>query len=175
MPGEVLPNVLVHGSEGERVTRPGADVVVGRLVDRRRCRGGGEHRVDDQVDRDHVEHPVGQAGELRQDAAAESDDQRVGHLEPVDPPRVRVTQGALHDRRAHHRQRQGAGEQLFGDPLARAPWSRCRHQATPTSARGAGRTRPAAFPPSPRRQRSAATAVDCGPDLPWSRWASRSA
>ncbi len=92
-------------------------VVVGLLG--RRHRRDRQHRVDDQVDRDHVQHTLGDPGELRQIAATERQDDRVGHLEPLDPPRERLHVGALDDRGANDRQAQAVfGGDLFDAALA---------------------------------------------------------
>ena len=114
---EVLVHLPVHAVERERVARAGGDVQVAGLGDRRRCRGGREDRVHDEVDRDDVEHRVGHAGEVGQLAATERDDQRVGDLEAVDPAGERVLQRALDDARAHDGEPVLRAPQLFGGPL----------------------------------------------------------
>jgi hypothetical protein len=64
----------------------------------RRPGGDRDDGVDDEVDRDHVEHALGDAGELRQRAPAEGQDHRLGHAEALDPAGDRARQGALDDR-----------------------------------------------------------------------------
>ena len=77
-----------------------------------------KHHVHHVVDRDHVEHRVGQPRELGQRPLAVGHDQRIGHLEPVDPARERVAQRGLDDRGSHDRQRPTpAGPLLLGNPL----------------------------------------------------------
>ena len=80
--------------------------------------GGRDDRVDDVVDRDHVEDRVGQAGELGQQPAPVGHDQRVGDLEAVDPAGERMLQRALDDRGPHDRQAVAVlAPQLFGGAL----------------------------------------------------------
>ena len=90
----------------ERVPAARAHVVV-RGSPRLRGRAGDrQDRVHDDVDRDDVDDALGDAGELGDLAQAVRPDDRVGHLEAVDPPGRRVEQRALDDRRPHDRQRQ---------------------------------------------------------------------
>ena len=61
-----------------------------------------EDRVHDVVAGHDVDHRVRRRRELRQLSAAVRQDQRLGHLEALDPPRVRVQPGRLDDGRADH-------------------------------------------------------------------------
>ena len=116
---EVLVHVLVHRPERQRVARTGADVEIGGVRRLRRRGRHGKDGVDDEIDGDEVEHAVGQPRELGQDSPAVRDDQRVGHLVPVDPAGIRVRQRTFDDGRADDRQAVSAlGPQLLGDPLA---------------------------------------------------------
>ena len=114
---EVAAHVVVEVAEGERVARTRGDVEVLRLP---RCRRVGQHRDqrrDDVVDRHDVDDGVGGRGELRQLAAPVGQDQRLGHLEALDPARVRALEGGLDDARADDRHRRVLGVRL-DDPLA---------------------------------------------------------
>ena len=84
---EVLAHPLVQLVVAQRVARPRGHVEVGGLRRRWRVRGDGQHRVHDHVDRDDVDDALGDAGELGDLTQAVRADDRVGHLEPVDPTR----------------------------------------------------------------------------------------
>ena len=83
-------------------------------------RRAGEDRHDrghDVVDRHDVDDRVGGGRELGQLAAAVGQDQRLGHLEALDPAHVRPLEGGLDDARTHD----GHGvlaRMLLHDPLA---------------------------------------------------------
>ncbi len=49
---------------------------------------------DDEVDRDHVDGALGDAGELVEQAAGVGDEHRLGHAEPADPAGLRLGQSA---------------------------------------------------------------------------------
>ena len=123
--------------EGQGVALARHDLEVLGLVRLGRPRGDRECRVHHEVDRDDVEHGVGQAGEVRQLAAPVGDDQRVGDLEAVDPTRERVVQRALDDRRTNDRQAVARlRPQLFGGPLGERLGERV--DVGPAEALGAG-------------------------------------
>jgi hypothetical protein len=62
-----------------------------------------DDRRDDLVDRDDVDDRVRGRRELRQLAAAVGQDQRLGHLEALDPADVRPLEGGLDDARPDDR------------------------------------------------------------------------
>ena len=70
--------------------------------------GGGDDGGDDQVDGDDVDHTLGHAGELAQQATGVGQDDRLGHAEAADPPRSWLGQGGLDDGRSDDRQPRGA-------------------------------------------------------------------
>ena len=107
-------------------------MVVRRLS---RLRRGGADRDDgvDHVVAGHdVDHRVRRGREVGQLTPAVREDQRLGHLEALDPARVRVLPGRLHDRRPddgdpdvragldHRRLAQGLGEGVDVGPAQRA-------------------------------------------------------
>ncbi len=66
---------------------------------------GGGHGQDGrhhQIDRDDVDHPFGDAGELPQQSPGVRDDDRLGHAEAPDPAGSRFGQRRLDDRGADH-------------------------------------------------------------------------
>ena len=101
VPGEVLADVVVQLPERQGVACARAEVEVARA---RRPAGGvaahGDDRVDHQVDRHDVDDRVRGGGQLGELAAAVGQDDRVGHLEALDPARVGRGQGGLDDARA---------------------------------------------------------------------------
>ncbi len=96
-----------QGPVAQRVGRARRHLGDGRLV-----RGLARRRIDHgrhhQVDGDHVDGPLGDAGELLEQAAAVADDDGLGHAEAPDPARAGLGQGGLDDRRPHDRHRQVA-------------------------------------------------------------------
>ncbi len=167
--GEVLVHELVHRVEGERVRSSRCHVVVLRL------RFGGlagdrEGRVHDEVDRDDVEHAVGQARELGQLAAAVRDDQRVRDLEAVDPARERMLQRAP---MIEGRTTRGGDRRRPSVPprcARRTPWSACRRRSSRGSRRGCGRSRRDARAPTRRGRPRRTARPPAGPpcrSAPW--------
>ena len=131
-----------------------------------RVRGRGESRVDDEVDRDDVEHRVGKARELGQQAATVGHDQRVGDLEAVDPARERMLQRALDDGRSHHREAVAAlRPELLGGALGEGLGERV--DVGPAEALGA---RAAVVDEASCTHSTRASSLDrataCGPSLP---------
>ena len=100
--GEELLHVLQHAMDRQRVARAGAHMHV--LGDRGGARGDRNDRIDHEVHRDHVEHAVGEPGELGKKSTAVGEDERIGHLEAVDPAGERMPQRALDNRGANHGQ-----------------------------------------------------------------------
>ena len=86
-------------------------------TDRRAGGADRQDRVDHVIAGHDVDHGVRRGRELGQLAAAVRQDQRLGHLEALDPPRVRVQPGRLDDRRAHHGHLD-VGAHVGDDPLA---------------------------------------------------------
>ena len=84
-----------------------------RRVGQHGDRGG--HHV---VDRHDVGHVVGGARELGQLAAAVGEDQRLGHLEALDPAHVGLLEGGLDDARPHDRDGAALPGVGLDDPLA---------------------------------------------------------
>ena len=83
-------------------------------------RGHRDDRSDHDVDRDHVDGPFGNAGELVEQAAGVGDQHRLGHAEATDPARLRFGECRLDDRGADDRHRHGAldvGERLLAERL----------------------------------------------------------
>ena len=78
---------------------------------------GGHH----QVDGDDVDHALGDAGELLQQAPGVGDDDRLGHPEAPDPSRAGLGQGRLDDRGPHDGDGHGRRASRPG-PARRAPW-----------------------------------------------------
>ena len=77
---------------------------------------GRRHHV---VHRHDVDAGVGGGGHLGQLAAAQGEQQRLGHLEALDPPRVGREEGRLHDGGPQHRHRQpDVGGELLDHALA---------------------------------------------------------
>ena len=74
--------------------RDGPGAVLGRVG------GRGEARAGHEVDRDEVEAHRRVAREARDEPSGVGEDDRVGHLEPLDPAREGEAQGRLDDRRA---------------------------------------------------------------------------
>ncbi len=105
---EVLAHVLVELEEAQRVPVAARHVVVGGLAGRRRGRGHRQDRVHDVVDGDQVDDALRDAGELGDLAHAVGADDRVGHLEAVDPAGRRVLQRRLDDARPHDAQAEAA-------------------------------------------------------------------
>ena len=64
------------------------------------CRHGQDGRHH-QIDGDDVHDPLGDAGELTQQAARVRHDDRLRHAEAADPARAGLGDGGLNDRRAH--------------------------------------------------------------------------
>ncbi len=115
---EVLARVVVERAERERVAVAGGDVEV-----RRRARLGrrGHHGDDgrhDVVDRHDVGDVVGGARELGELATAVGQDQRLGHLEALDPARVGLLERRLDDARPHDRHPAAQPGVGLDDPLA---------------------------------------------------------
>ena len=71
--------------------------------------GGGQDGVDDTVDRDQVHQALHAPGEVRDLAPGVAEDDRLGHLEAVEPARLGLAPGALDDGRPHDRQLEVAG------------------------------------------------------------------
>ncbi|MPM18122.1 hypothetical protein SDC9_64528 [bioreactor metagenome] len=138
---EVRTDVVVQVGEGQRVPRAGVDMVEDRPAD---LWPGGTHRkggVDDHVARHDVDHRVRRGRQLGHVALAVRQDDRVGHLEALDPPGVRILQRGLHDRGPHHRDHdptahvgddalpEGLGEGVAVRPAERAgPFGAGLHQ-----------------------------------------------
>ncbi len=87
-------------------------------VRRPRVAGHGDDGRHHQVDRDDVDHALGHAGELPQQAPGVGDDDRLGHPEAADPARAGLGQGRLDDRGPDDGDRDGVP--VLGDqgPLA---------------------------------------------------------
>ena len=80
--------------------------------------GHGQHRVHHQVHRNDVHDALGEPRELGDRAPPVGQDDRLRHLEALDPPRIRVRESAFDDRRTHDRQRHTMGcRELLGGPL----------------------------------------------------------
>ena len=94
---EVLADQLVQPPEGQRVARAGRDVEVLRPARLRVGRAHRDQRVDHVVDRHDVDDRVRRRGQVGQLAAAVGQDDRLGHLEALDPARVRPDQRGLDD------------------------------------------------------------------------------
>ena len=119
MGGEPRAHVVDEGAVLQRV-----DVARRHLGDARRLLGAEGSDADDGgydvIDGDHVDRPLGHAGELLQQAAGVGDDHRLGHAEAADPTRPGFGDGRLDDRRAHDRDGHGAlrvGERLLAERL----------------------------------------------------------
>src|SRR2546426_1081993 len=81
--------------------------------------GDGEHRVYHQVHGNDVHDPLGDGRKLGNRAPAVGEDDGLGHLEALDPPRVRGGERAFHDGRTDDRKwKPDLARQLFGGPLA---------------------------------------------------------
>ena len=91
-------------------------MVVRRLAGLGRGRADGDDRIDHQVAGHDVQHRVRRGRELRQLAAAVRQDQRLGHLEALDPARVGMQPGRLDDGRPDDRDGD-LGPHLDHDPL----------------------------------------------------------
>ena len=121
----------------ERAVLERVDAAGGNLADRRRIRGAeggdGDDGGDDEIDGDHVDGALGNAGKLAEQAAAVRQDHRLGHAEPADPPGSRFRPRRLDDRRphdAHGHVAAGVDEGLFAERLGegvgvRPPDTRC--------------------------------------------------
>ena len=102
--------VMAKGDQlpvAQRVAGPGGGVHhvrAGQGASGRHCQDGRHY----QVDRDDVDYPFRDPGELPQQASGVTDDDRVGHPETPDPARVRLRKGGLDDRGPHHRHRKVA-------------------------------------------------------------------
>ena len=103
---EVLPDVFVQLEEPQGVPVAARHVVVRGLGRAAEATRHGDDRVHDVVDRDQVDDALGDTGELGDLAETVGADDRVGHLEPVDPSGRRVRQRRLDDARADDRQAQ---------------------------------------------------------------------
>ena len=90
---------VVEDLERQRVAVAAREVEVADLAGLRRVRQDRHDPRDHVVDRDDVDDRVGGGRELRQLAAAVGQDQRLGHLEALDPADVRPLQGGLDDAR----------------------------------------------------------------------------
>ncbi len=102
---EILAADVWKPAVPQRIPAARRDVIETRLGIRWRARSHRQHRVDDEVHGDDVEHGVGQAGEVLQDAPPERQDDRLGHPEAFEPAGERLGQRALDDRGPHDRQR----------------------------------------------------------------------
>ena len=103
---EVFADQVVQQAEAQRVSGAGADRVVGGRARLGLGRGRRDRRVDHEIDRDDVDHAIGDAGEVGQVAAPERQDDRLGHLEAFDPAGVRLPQCAFDNARSQHGDRQ---------------------------------------------------------------------
>ncbi len=115
---EVAAHVVVQLVEAQRVAVPRADVEVRRRAGLRRVGQDRDDRGHHVVDRDDVDDGVARGGELRQLAASVGQDQRLRHLEALDPARVGALEGGLDDARAHDRDAVTGGGVRLDDPLA---------------------------------------------------------
>ncbi len=79
----------------------GCRVVGCRVVGGKVHPGHGEDGGGHEVDGDDVDHPLGDAGELAQQAPGIGDDDGLGHAETADPAGARLGQRRLDDRRPH--------------------------------------------------------------------------
>ena len=119
MLGEPAADVVDHRPVLERIDPAG-----GHLRDRWCLLGAGtgdrDQGGDDEVDRDHVDRALRNAGELLQQAAGVRDDDRLGHPEAADPAGAGLGPRRLDDRRSHDRHRHVAlavGERLLAERL----------------------------------------------------------
>ena len=94
--------MAIQVAKEQRVTRTGTHLVVRRLSRRRRGGGSGQDRVDHDVDRNDVDDPVGRCREIRELAATEGQNDRLGHLEAFDPAGMRPGQRTFDDRGPHY-------------------------------------------------------------------------
>src|SRR3972149_7834257 len=118
MRAEVLANERVQLVILERVpVARGGVGVRGRLRQRWVPRDG-QHRVYHEIDRDDVNDALGDAGELGDVALAVGEDDRLGHLETLDPAGPRVHEGPLEDRGAKEPEREAPRrpELPYGSP-----------------------------------------------------------
>ena len=93
--------MLVDAAEGQGVPGPGGAVVV---LGPPHLGRGGAHRddgVDDVVAGNDVDDRIGRGGKFRQLPLAVGQDDRVRHLEPLDPAGMWVPQRRLDDGRTH--------------------------------------------------------------------------
>ena len=98
--GEVGADVLIDAAEGQGVPGPRRAVVELRFPHLRLGGADRDDGVDHVVAGDDVDHCVRGGRELGQLPPPVGQDDRIGHLETLDPSRMRVFQRRLHDRRA---------------------------------------------------------------------------
>ena len=99
VPVEVGAHRAVEHVERQRVAVAAGDVEVADVAGLRRVRQHRDDRGDDVVHRDDVDDGVRGRGELRELAAAVGQDQRLRHLEALDPADVRLLERGLDDAR----------------------------------------------------------------------------
>ena len=105
MPLEVRADVLIELHVGQGVPGTRGDVVVrGAAFRFRWVRRHRQHRVYHEVDGDQVDDAFRETGELGNGTAPVGQDDRLRHLEALDPPGVGMPEGALDDRWANDRQ-----------------------------------------------------------------------
>ena len=96
----MVPHEVAERTQGQRVVAARGELV---HVDALRGVGGRDRRqqrVDDHVDRHHVEERVGAARKVGELALAVGDYERIHHPIAVEPARLGSLEGALDDRRA---------------------------------------------------------------------------
>ena len=125
MLAEPLVGQVVDPAVAERVGRPGGDVEHAWTGGVGASGGDGEGGVDDEVDRDHVDHALWDARELAQEPTRVRDDHGLGHAEAPDPARGGLGEGGLDDRRPHDRDRH-VPPRLQQRPLAEGLGERIR-------------------------------------------------
>ena len=86
--GEPFLNERNEFAVAEGIANARADVEHIWRVGSRARRGDGDDRGDDKIDRNDVDHPFGDAGELAEQAAGVRDDHRLRHPKAADPPRM---------------------------------------------------------------------------------------
>ena len=94
---EVGADVFVDATEGQGVSGPRGTVVELRLPHLRLGSADRNDGVDHVVTGNDVDHGIRGGRELRQLSSPIGQDDRIGHLEALDPSRVRVFQRRLHD------------------------------------------------------------------------------
>ncbi len=162
---EVFADILIKVTKQQRITETRTHGVISRGRCRRRRRGRSQDRIDDQIDGDDVDDPVRRGGEIRQLPTAVGEDQRLGHLEALDPARERAGQRALDDGRTHDGQRQSVtfGFQItLGEGLGERVAVRPAQNPGPLAARV---DEPALHPPAAAAFGFPGDRLRAGPDV----------